>query len=194
MNSLDINALRFTEIKENKIYKKAVKQLYKQAFPLNERAPFFLINRLAHTDRAKCFAISEKDTFVGMAYSVIDKDIVYVFYLAIAEHLRGRGYGSRILAAIRQRYGEKRIILMAEESTDAYKDVEARLKRKQFYYANGLVELNYKVNEFGVVYDMLGFADNSSVVSGQEYMSLMQHYWGDAMYRLVYVRMSKLVE
>ena len=187
------NFLTFTEIRENKIYRKAVKQLYKQAFPRNERAPFFIINRLAHTDRAKWFAVSENDTFVGMAYCVLDEDIVYVFYLAIAKHLRGQGYGSRILAAIRQRYVGKRIILMAEESTDAYSDVEARLKRKQFYYANGLVELNYKVDEFGVVYDMLGFADNSSVVSGQEYMALMQHYWGDAMYKTVYMRMSRLV-
>ena len=79
-----MNNLTFTEIRENKIYKKTVKQLYKQAFPLNERAPFFIINRLAHTDRAKWFTISENNTFVGMVYCVLDKDIVYVFYLAIA--------------------------------------------------------------------------------------------------------------
>lgn len=188
-----MSALDFTEISENRAYKKAVKKLYKQAFPLNERAPFFIINKLAKTDQANCFAISDGDSFVGMAYCVLYKDIVYVFYLAIEKDLRGQGYGSRILATLRQMYADKRIILMAEESTDAYKDVEARLKRKQFYYANGLVELNYKVEEFGVVYDMLGFADNSSVVSGQEYMALMRHYWGDAMYRMVYVRMSRLV-
>ena len=188
-----MNTLNFTEISEDRNYKNAVKKLYKQAFPMNERAPFFLINRLAKTNRAKCFAINEQKPFVGMAYCVLYEDIVYVFYLAIEKDLRGQGYGSRILAAIRQMYADKRIILMAEESTDAYKDVEARLKRKQFYYANGLVELNYKVEEFGVVYDMLGFADNSSMVSGQEYMALMQHLWGDAMYWMVYVRMSKLL-
>ena len=188
-----MNDLIFTEIKENKLYKKTVKKLYKQAFPLNERAPFFIINRLAHTGRAKWFVISERDTFVGMAYCVLYKDIVYVFYLAIAKELRGQGYGSRILAAIRKRYADKRIILMAEESTDAYEDVEDRLKRKQFYYANGLLELNYKVDEFGVVYDMLGFADNSNVVSGPEYMALMEYFWGDTMYRMVYVKRSRLV-
>lgn len=188
-----MNTLSFTEIKENRIYKKSVKKLYRLAFPLNERAPFFIINRLAKTERANCFAITDKDTFVGMAYCVLYEDIVYVFYLAIEENLRGQGYGSRVLVAIRQMYPDKRIILMAEESTDAYKDMEARLKRKQFYYTNGLVELNYKIEEFGVVYDMLGFANNSNIVSGQEYMALMQHLWGDAMYRMVYVRMSKLV-
>ena len=188
-----MNTLSFVEIKKNRIYKDAVKKLYKQAFPLNERAPFFIINKLAKTNRANWFAINAGDTFVGMAYCVLYEDIVYVFYLAIEKDLRGQGYGSRILAAIRQMYSDKRIILMAEESTDAYKDVDARLKRKQFYYANGLVELNYKVEEFGVVYDMLGFADNSSVVSGQEYMALMQHIWGDAMYKIVYIKMSKLV-
>ena len=108
-------------------------------FTLNERVPFFIINRLAKTDRANCFAIRNGDTFVGMAYCVLYEDIVYIFYLAIEEKLRGQGYGSRILAAIKQMYSDKRIILMAEETTDAYRDVEARLKRKQFYYANGLM-------------------------------------------------------
>lgn len=188
-----MNTLNFIDLKDNKQYNKMAKKLYRTAFPKEERAPFFFLKALARKDKAKFYGVCDGDAFVGLVYPIFYKDIVYVFYLAIEKELRGQGYGSKVLLAVKEKYAQKRIILMAEESTPNYSDYEERLRRKNFYYSNGFQELDYKVVELCVVYDMLGCDGNSSLVTCEEYRELIKNYWGEWLYQNVYVKISEMV-
>ena len=79
-----------------KDYRK-MKKLYKQAFPSNERAPFRLLKRRAKSDNADFWALYNEDKFIGITYIVKNKDLAYIFYLAVQPDERGKGYGTEII-------------------------------------------------------------------------------------------------
>lgn len=187
-----MNTLKFIEIKDNSECNKKVKKLYYEAFPKNERAPFSLMKRFAKGNKADFFGVYDNDIFVGLVYNIYYKDIVYVYYLAIEKSLRGKGYGSGVLESIKEKYTMQRVILMAEETDADSTNYKERMKRKEFYYGNGFRELNYKVKEAGVMYDMLSCNGEGQEVNRDEYFDLMRNYWGDFLYRHVYVRISKM--
>lgn len=75
---------------------KELKKLYIEAFPAIERIPLFLLKLLTKKGKADFFEIYDDTNCIGMLYIVYYKDIVFVFYLAIDNKLRGRGYGTLI--------------------------------------------------------------------------------------------------
>ncbi len=83
-------------------YKKQIKKLYKSAFPRNERAPFSLLIRQTDNGRDNFFAVVEESEFIGLVYSISTEKLVYVFFLAVEEANRGKGYGSIILKKLRK--------------------------------------------------------------------------------------------
>lgn len=180
--------LNFIDLNKNKYCKKKIKKLYNEAFPRNERVPFIFLKLFARKDKAKFFGIYDKEKFIGLIYNVYYKDIVYVYYLAIDKEFRGKGYGSKTLEAIKKKYNQSRIILMAEEIDANSDNYEERVKRKRFYNDNGFRDFNYKVKEVDVIYDMLGC---DKEVTHEEYKELMKNYWGNFLYKNVYEKISK---
>lgn len=180
--------LLFLDIKDDKKCKKEVKKLYNIAFPRNEKFPFFALNFLSRNNKAKFYGIYDKDNFIGLLYSIYYKDIVYVFYFAISEGLRGKRYGSKVLESIKEKYSKYRIILMIEEIDENSNNYNERVKRKKFYLNNGFKDLNYKVKEAGVIYEMLGY---NNEVTHEEYRDLMKYYFGETLYNYVYKKISK---
>lgn len=65
-------------------------------------------------------------------------DITHVLFLAVEETLRGNGYGSQILDAIRRAYPDKRLILDVEMPDPEAENQEQRTKRIAFYKAERL--------------------------------------------------------
>lgn len=183
--------LKFLDIKQAKQYNKLVKKLYRKSFLLNERVPFFLLKSRTRKGKAKFYSICENEKFVGLMYQVYYNDIVYLFFFAIVEKLRGQGYGSRVLDAIKEQYKKKRIILMAE-AIDEHSDNNAeRVKRIEFYNRNGFCELGYRVWELDVIYTMLGYSKEKKTVSKQEFRDLMRDFWGDFLFNCVYKKISE---
>lgn len=175
--------LNFVDIKENN---KNIKSLYKSAFPANERMPFWLLKRLAKKENADFYGIYDKEKFVGIIYNIYHKDIVFIFYFAINESLRGQGYGTKVLDSIKQKYDNHRIVLNIEEIDLNSSNNEQRLKRKKFYEKSGFKDLNYKVKEAGVVYETLCYSPNNVMVSKEEYMEMMKKYFGKLISKYVY--------
>lgn len=178
--------LIFLDVKKNARCKKEVKKLYHEAFPRNESAPFSVLTFFAKKRKAKFCGIYDKDTFVGLVYNIYYRDIVYIYYLAIEKELRGKGYGSRVLETLKQKYRERRIILMMEEMDENSDNYEERVKRQKFYHNSGFIDLNYKVKEAKVVYEMLEADNVKRQVSRGEYMDLMRNFWGEILYKYVY--------
>ncbi len=113
-----------------------VRELYEASFPVNERRPFSAL----FTDfggRGELFAALEAETFIGMICLLSLEDITHILYFAVKPELRGRGYGSRILSLIRDRYRGQRIIADLERPQEGSPNKIQREKRIAFYRENG---------------------------------------------------------
>lgn len=94
---------------------KNIKRVYNTVFPQNELLPLSLLKMRAKAGKAEfCSIYNEEGKWVGFFYTVYNKRIAYIFFLAIDPHYHGQGLGSATLTAIKERYAEKRITLSAE--------------------------------------------------------------------------------
>ena len=183
--------LSFLEIKNNREYNKKVKKLYNVAFPKEERIPIWLLKLLQKKNRAKFYSIYDGEKFVGLIYNIYYKDIVFIFYLAISDELRGQGYGSKVLELIKQRYNKHRIVLSIEQVDKNSNNYKQRIKRKKFYIKNGFKEANYTIKERNIIYEMLYYNKNDKKVTLQEYKELIKDYFGKILYQYYYKRISE---
>ena len=108
-----------------------VSALYHSAFPENERRP--LVEMFSFLSGGGEFlALYDGETFCGFVCLLSWQDITHIL-----SRLRGRGYGTGMLSAIRQRYPHSRLIADIElETTDAPNNAERR-QRKHFYQKSG---------------------------------------------------------
>ena len=165
-------------------YKKQIKSLYKSAFPRNERAPLPLLFYRTDNGRDSFYAAVDNGAFIGLVYTIQTKKMVYVFFLAVAEDLRGKGYGSKILNMIKETYPNQAVTLLIEDTGDLTADnIDERIKRLKFYEENGFVRLDAKVNEAGVVYELLGTKAN---VTQTDFLALMKDYLGTFLFKIIY--------
>ena len=165
-------------------HRKEVKQLYVSAFPKEERAPFALLMRRVNNERDSFYAVEDDGEFVGLVYTMRKDKLVYVFFLAVTEEKRGMGYGTRILCCIKRLNPGCVISLMIEDTADTNADnYEQRINRLGFYQANGFKQLNVRINEAGVGYELLGTEDT---VTQADFLALMRDYAGALLYKFLY--------
>lgn len=172
--------------RDYKICEKELKQLYKEAFSKNERVPFWILKIISKKKNVKLYGIYDGNKFIGLTNIICYKDITYVFYLAIDSNIRGRGYGTRVLDLLKQKYKNNRILLNVEEIDQNSNNYEQRIKRKKFYEKSGFYDLNYKIEEFGEKYEMLCYSKDKKIVSKEEYMEIMKSYFGKMFFNIIY--------
>lgn len=151
----------------------AVKALYKQAFPSEEKVPYFLLKSQAQRGLVDLLAYFDGDTFVGFTYTITHGDITYLFYLAVNDAVQSQGYGSQILAEVDKQHPMNRIILMVEALDADADNNDDRQRRVAFYTSNGFVRTHKEVVEQGVTYEMMAKRGD---VSATEYQKLIKHY------------------
>jgi len=170
-------------------YKKQIKKLYRTAFPANERAPLFMLHgKTKHSNNSFC-AITDNNEFVGLVYTISNDKWIYVFFLAVEESMRGKGYGTSILKHIQDENLGKTVALMIEDTSDkAVSNYEERIQRLKFYQNNGFKQLNIKINEAGVDYELLGTNTN---VTQQDFLNLMREFLGSKLlHKYLYRKMN----
>jgi len=173
--------MRFEDARK---YKSEIKTLYKSAFPRNERAPFFLLMCRTDNGRDNFYAVIDEDNFIGLVYTISKENLVYVFFLAVTEENRSKGYGSKILDQIKKMNPDKIITLAIEDTEDKSADnAVERMKRLSFYEKNGFKRLYIKVNEAGVVYELLG---TNPAVTQADFFDLMRDWLGGVLFKLIY--------
>ncbi|WP_458450930.1 GNAT family N-acetyltransferase [Fibrobacter sp.] len=114
-----------------------VKALYESAFPANERIP--IKHLLDDKIKREFWAFFDGDLFCGFSNSITHGSITNIVYFAVVPELRSRGYGSKILQAIRRQHPDTRIVVdieVEEDSKDA-EELERRNRRREFYTRNG---------------------------------------------------------
>lgn len=164
---------------------KKLKKLYIDAFPAEERAPFFLIMSKAKKGRAEMLTAHDGNEFVGFAYMVCYKDLAYLFYLAVDKDKRGMGYGRKIVEAVKSRYRGRRIFLAREQIDKSAENYEQRVSRRNFYIRCGFKDLPCHIKEASVIYDVMGIGGK---VSADEYEALITAWAGKLIRLLVDMR------
>jgi GNAT superfamily N-acetyltransferase len=167
---------------ERKSNKKEIKTLYRNAFPKEERVPFLFLRYKEKRGKGHFYAAIDNDQFVGLVYTVIKGKYVYIFYLAVSSEYRGCGYGSKILDAIKEKYPTSIFVLLIEDTDqkDAF-NYKERIRRLSFYNKNGFRQLHCKVEEQGVLYEIL----STSSMSKEDYYSIVNPFFSPLVYKLM---------
>lgn len=152
-----------------------LKKLYLSAFPEDERAPLFILASKARRSGVDFWSLYADGKWFGLAYAITVNDLTYLFYLAVSEEMRGRGFGSRAIQALMKKYSGNRFFLALEQPDESAENYSERLKRRQFYINNGLVPLNITIREGNVTYDVMG---TGGEIDPAEYTGMMKSYLG----------------
>lgn len=166
----------------NKTDYNVIKPLYNMAFPKEERAPFFFIKHRAIQGRATML-IAEKDgEFIGFCYTVSCKNLIYLFYFAVAENKRGNGSGSEKLHLLKKYYEGKKIFLAREPLDDNADNSRQRISRRDYYIRNGFKDLPYKIREASVIYDLMSTDED---IDPKDYDMLIKKWAGNIIVHIV---------
>ncbi|CAM4196814.1 GNAT family N-acetyltransferase [Paenibacillus tarimensis] len=152
-----------------------IENLYKISFPENERIPLWFLLWRSRKEFVDFNAFYDDDVFVGYAYLISNKNLTFVLYLAISPEVQSKGYGTTILAEISQKYADNRIILNIEAIDELSDNNEQRLKRKNFYLRNGYRNANFKIIEYGAIFEVLIHGNKVTI---EEYKVLIKKFTG----------------
>lgn len=167
--------IQFKELNKKMPVYKQVKKLYKTAFPREERAPFVLMTSAAKRGNGEFLIAFDGDEFVGLAYMVCSDALAYIFYLAVSEDKRSKGYGGAVLSALKERYKGRKLFLALEAMDESAPNIEQRRKRRSFYEKNGFEGVACKLKEATVVYDVMSIG---GTVTAAEYDKLITGWCG----------------
>lgn len=160
-----------------------IKKLYTDAFPKIERKPFDLILEKCDMGLMEILTIeSDNNDFLGLAITIIYKDMVLLDYFAIAPESRGKSYGSNALNLLFEKYKNRRFVLEIENPNIKCDNQEERTRRKTFYTHNGMTAMQYKVNLMGVQMEVLTHNCN---VTFEEYHNIYGNTFSDEISRKV---------
>lgn len=123
---------------------KKVASLYEAAFPVEERLPLWQLSWNSLKNGQSFLAYFDQEVFIGFTYAICTDNLVYLLFLAVEESKQSQGYGSQILAQVREEAGERPCVLTIEpmDEADASNRTQ-RLKRLAFYENNGYQSLNH---------------------------------------------------
>lgn len=154
--------------------------LYMQAFPAVERKPFQRMVKKQQEGVMQMWAVLEEQEFIGLAITVLYRDLVLLDYFAIAAKKRGTGCGSQVLSILKEKYQDKRFFLEIESTREPLSligesEAANRSRRKSFYLKNGMQETNLNVNIFTVEMEVLTAGKD---VTFEEYYNLYLDTFG----------------
>lgn len=132
-----------------------IKELILKSFPKNEQYPLWLLRLLALREKINFSAYYDDNIFCGITYSISNEDTTFLLYLAVNDKIRSRGYGSRILACLRERLKNNKIVFNIEKTDINADNNKQREKRLNFYLKNGFHKTDYELVEKDEIYSIL---------------------------------------
>ena len=86
--------------KKSKDFKEA-KKLLKKSYAKDELYPFWIMNFMVKKGRAEFLGFYEEDKFIGATFTTSSNKGILIWYLAVNEELRHKGYGSKIISSFK---------------------------------------------------------------------------------------------
>lgn len=151
-------------------------KLYRQAFPAFERKPFSIIRSMQKKGKSDIWYFEKDGRFAGLVFTINSDNVILIDYLAIVTSRRGEGIGSEIITQLRDYYLDKGIFVEIESVFDKCKNIDERMRRKQFYLNNDMIPMKVMVVLFGVEMELLGL---NCRLTYDEYYSFYKDNYGD---------------
>ena len=165
--------IRFEKIDENTKNLEDIKQLYMDAFPFEERVPFYIMVSVGNDRGVEFLSIYDDDTWLGFIHTLVGEKLSYIFYFAIDGGLRQSGYGSKIIREYKKIHPKLSLAIEPiEEDSD---NIKQRKKRLAFYEKNGFETLDTKVVEMGVEFELMGA--KGMEIKESDYKSLVKKFF-----------------
>ena len=165
--------IRFEKIDENTKNLEDIKQLYMDAFPFDERIPFYIMVSVGNDRGVEFLSIYDDDTWLGFIHTLVGEKLSYIFYFAIDGRLRQSGYGSKIIREYKKIHPKLSLAIEPiEEDSD---NIKQRKKRLAFYEKNGFETLDTRVVEMGVEFELMGA--KGMEIKENDYKSLVKKFF-----------------
>ena len=165
--------IRFEKIDENTKNLEEIKQLYWDAFPFEERIPFYIMVLVGNDRDVEFLSVYDDDIWLGFIHTLVGEKLSYIFYFAIDGRLRRSGYGSKILREYKKMY--PRLSLAIEPVEEGSGNIKQRKKRLEFYNKNGFETLDTRVVEMGVEFELMGA--KGMEIKESDYKSLVKKFF-----------------
>ncbi len=142
----------------------------KRDFPPSELKPWAMMSAAARVGQYDLLAALDHGVMVGYAWQFRpDTGAILIDYLAVLPQYRGQGVGTRLLAALRQYYGETgRGVLLESEYPPEAPDLEEAKRRLAFYARAGLEDTGVQTRLFGVRFQILALLPVENPVAAIE--------------------------
>ena len=129
------------------------KAIYLEAFPKEERLPWWLLRLNATRQGIDITGWLEEGQLRGITISVTEGGLHFLLFFAIHPQFRGRGYGSAILKALKAQY--ETVVLNVEPLVADAPNLSQRQRRFRFYSRCGFRDTGYHVWEVGGMFRVL---------------------------------------
>ena len=169
-----MNFIKIPDIRTDRF----AKALYREAFPLRERKPYFMLKRKT----VSVNAITENGEKCGIIIYIETADLVYIDFFAISAVSRGGGKGGKAIEAFCRAHAAKRIVLEIENPYIDCDNAEQREKRKNFYLRHGFTETDVNVKMKGLNAILLTYGGE---VSYEQYLRALTEGYGKAFVKFV---------
>lgn len=145
---IDVDLKRFKE----KIYDK-----YLKLFPISERKPYKLIEKMVNKGITKIWGITDNNIIVGfmIVNKVKNNTCIHLDYFAIFQEYQSKGYGTKAIKQLVNKYPKHYKIFIEIEKVGEGKNKqenEIREKRAKFYERLGFSKMNFDIYLYGVTY------------------------------------------
>lgn len=134
---MDLELISLRPDSRDRRYFEAVNE---EAFPPSERMSFDSAFELALKADADVLGIYDGKKPVGFVILLKNSECAYLYYLAIDQTVRTKGYGGAALHKLAEDYSDLQLILDFEEIDEAAPNYAQRIRRKRFYLRNGFCE------------------------------------------------------
>ncbi|WP_197484208.1 GNAT family N-acetyltransferase [Halioglobus sp. HI00S01] len=121
------------------------------------------------------YAIYDDAQWIGLMYANDYRDIVFIQFLAIAEHCRSSGYGGQVLSHLAELHPGKRLALNIEVLDESAENYSQRVRRKAFYTRNGFAASGFLVKEPAEKLEMLV---RGGAICEEEIEAMYRHLFG----------------
>lgn len=168
-----IKRMEMKELKRGDRELNEIRRLYEASFSEDEKMPFrVILNRL--NEHHKLYLITDEEQIAGFVYMYLDK-VSFVYYFAVEEHLRGKGYGTRILQMLNGIESTEKIVLEIDRVTDDMTEADESYRRLRFYEHSGYARTGICYRFFSVDYELIA---NPPGYTKEEYRKQAGKIWG----------------
>ena len=131
-----------------------ISSLYEISFSPIEKIPYENIRR-TFGEGGELLSFSDDGAFIGFSFLYRCASGIFLVYLAVRPDIRSKGYGARMLSAIRDTYPGCDIFLPMEPLDPGAGDIDMRRRRYGFYIRNGCTDSGYTVISDGYPFQIL---------------------------------------